>query len=123
MTAVLTSAIRRARKTHWCFLCGYDIRAGARYHYSSGVYDGAWWALHAHLGCAQCVDDEDLYDPCDQSVRECCVREGVNSDAPRDVRAWRDGWPREVTEHRGAARVGYAVAIAARWTAAEASDR
>lgn len=123
MTVVLTSTIRRARKTHLCFLCGYGIHPGAIYHYSSGVYDGTWWTSRAHLGCAQYVDDEDLYDPYDQSVRECCVSECVTGETPGDIRAWRNGRPCEVTEHRGAARVGYAVAIAARWTAAEAGDR
>ena len=110
----ITDATPRARKSHQCFHCGYDIPKGTRYSYRTGVDGDGWWTTHAHLACERYAVEEGLYDYND-GINEGYVREHVLGGWPSEhwVRFYGDGepggrWP--------AFRVGYAVALAARFT-------
>jgi hypothetical protein len=45
---------RRARNNHQCTYCGEDIRAGDRYTYQKGNWDGRWFESKMH---PECFDD------------------------------------------------------------------
>ena len=104
----LTDKIRRARAPHACFLCTYEIRKAERYIYRTCVDADGWNTTHAHRACERYAVDEDLYGWL-SSVDEGAVAEDVNGANPA-------GWPRRPDDGFGAARVLYAVAVAARFT-------
>ncbi len=52
------SATRRARKVHQCGECADDIPRGAKYEYSSGVWDGS---PSSHKTCLSCVEIRDHF--------------------------------------------------------------
>jgi len=41
----------KTRKTHRCDICGRQIRKGAKAHYWSGIYEGAFQSGYAHSVC------------------------------------------------------------------------
>lgn len=107
MTAI-TDEIRRARTPHACFLCTYEICKGERYNYRTCVDADGWNTTHAHRACERYAVEDDLYGWL-SSVDEGAVAEDVNRATPA-------GWPRRPDDGFGAARVLYAVVVAARFT-------
>jgi hypothetical protein len=43
--------IVKTRKPHRCAMCGLPIKVGAKVRYWAGIYDGDFFAGHAHLVC------------------------------------------------------------------------
>lgn len=48
-----TDVIRKARKQHECYECGDAIPIGAKYEYSSGVWDGRPRSFKTCLSCVE----------------------------------------------------------------------
>lgn len=112
MSTTFTDKRPRARKAHHCYLCGYDIERGTVHVYRTGVSDGEWWTMRAHVACDRYAVEENLCDP-DYGMEEGCVTERVLDSWPSEyhVRHYGDPdgrWP--------TFRIGYAVAVAARFT-------
>jgi len=53
---------RRARKPHWCYLCGGDISPGTTYLCRTGVSDGEMVSTAMHTGCEEKTRDWDEMD-------------------------------------------------------------
>lgn len=48
--------IKHTRKIHSCGWCAKRIEAGSSAEYSSGIFDGDFWAHHVHPECAAARD-------------------------------------------------------------------
>lgn len=53
---VWNSRVRKARKAHKCCACGEKIRAGDRYWYTSGVFDGTGFDYKHCVRCWTVID-------------------------------------------------------------------
>jgi hypothetical protein len=53
---VWSSKVRKARKEHKCYACRETIPVGARYRYSSGLWDGSWGDCKHCDGCWHVLD-------------------------------------------------------------------
>ena len=54
MTVVISSGMRKARKTHQCFECYRSIGLGETYAYQTNVYDGRVYTIKWHVDCGAC---------------------------------------------------------------------
>ena len=54
MVVVMSSGIRKARKSHQCFECYRSIAPGETYVYQSNVYDGCAYTIKWHVDCGEC---------------------------------------------------------------------
>lgn len=114
MNTTITDKRPRARRVHYCDLCRYDIHRGTVHVYRTGVSDGEWWTMRAHVACDRYAHAAGLCNP-DYGFEEGCVAEHVLGDWPGE-RWVRFYCPAGTGGRWPTFRVGYAVAVAARLT-------
>ena len=52
----------KTRKPHRCDMCHLPIKVGAKVRYWAGIYEGDFFAGHAHLVCEHLHHEADYYD-------------------------------------------------------------